>query len=824
MLGPGDVIGGFVLEGLLGRGGMGVVYRARQLDLDRLVALKVISPEWAQDSEFRARFRREARLAAAVEHPNVLPVYEAGEKDGVLYLAMRLVEGADLDALVRHSGPLQPARAVQIIRQVAAALDAAHARGLIHRDVKPRNVLVADEHAYLADFGVARRADTGATLTGPGGWAGSVDYAAPEQIRGEQPDARSDIYALGGVLFWAVTGRVPFPRETPEATLWAHVTDAPPRASAVMPGLPSGFDPLIQRALAKARADRYRSAGELAAAADGAAAAHAPPAPDTPTLTSATHAPPSSPPVAAASMATPAPLRRSRPRFVLIALAATALAAAAAVGVTLGTGALQRPGHRRSRTPAAASRGRARRVGKPYDFDGDGRQDIAVGIPGLRHDAGAVAVLAGSAGGMSRRARLLSPSSAGVPERAEPFAHFGDALASADFNGDGYADLAVGAPGERSTRAGRAGAVTVLYGSPHGPGARHAELFLGPSTGAGFGDTRYGAALVAGDLNGDRFGDLVIGAPGADPRPEADIGSGSVRMLFGGPAGLTGAGARTLRRPRAADADFGSLLALGKVDGDRRPDLVEGAPGGEAQPGLPAAPGHASYCAGTRSGPVRCRAMDGASPGGPASLAIGDVTGDGLDDVVEGVPVNGEINAQGAAPAGAVVLRRGTRRGPAHKAMVITQDSPGVKGHNQPSDAFGAAVEIADLDHDGYADIVVGAPGEDSNSGRLTVIRGAPDGYSETGGHLYAEETPGIPGAKVPDDRFAAVLSSLDANGDGLIDVVVGEPGERRGAVKTLPGGPHGLDASRARSFALQPLGPAGPGSPQMTLGRQHSS
>src|SRR4051794_11347191 len=283
MAAAGDVVGGYRLEALIGRGGMGVVYRAAQPGLERDVALKIISPEWSDDPAFHARFRSEARLAAAVEHPNVLPVYDAGEAGGVLYLAMRLVHGPDLSVLVRQVGPLAPARAVAVVAQVAAALEAAHAVGLVHRDVKPSNVLVTDpggaEHVYLTDFGLARLVTGDATATGDGRWAGTADYAAPEQIRGERGDARTDVYAAGAVLFWALTGQVPFPRPTQEAKLWAHLSDPPPAPSAIVPAVPAVVDAVVARALAKAPEDRYASAaafGEALAGALGEAGAPRP--------------------------------------------------------------------------------------------------------------------------------------------------------------------------------------------------------------------------------------------------------------------------------------------------------------------------------------------------------------------------------------------------------------------------------------------------------------------------------------------------------------------------------------------------------------------
>src|SRR5829696_625736 len=262
-----QIVAGFRIERLVGRGGMGVVYEATQLMLGRRVALKLIRPAVARDPSLRERFKRESRLAAAVEHPNVIPLYEAGEDGDILYIAMRFIPGTDLAALIDHEGPLGPRRASRIVRQVAAALDAAHAAGLVHRDVKPSNVLVAEEgpheHAYLTDFGVTKAVDGRADLTSPGRLVGTLDYMAPEQIRGGHVDARTDVYALGCLVHQALTGRVPFRAESDAQVMLMHLDAKPPRMGDHELG---AFDPVIARALAKRPEDRFATAGELAAA------------------------------------------------------------------------------------------------------------------------------------------------------------------------------------------------------------------------------------------------------------------------------------------------------------------------------------------------------------------------------------------------------------------------------------------------------------------------------------------------------------------------------------------------------------------------------
>jgi Protein kinase domain len=267
----GAELAGYRIEAVAGRGGMGVVYRAWHLGLERPVALKVIAPDLAARDEFRARFRRESRLAAALDHPHVLPIYEAGEHDGVLFIAMRWVDGTDLGReLTKSASGLSVDRSVTLTAQVAGALDAAHARGLIHRDVKPANVLLVDEgsieHAYLADFGLAKREDTGG-VTETGRWLGTPDYAAPEQIAGGEVGAEADVYALGCVLFATLTGRAPFERESAVAVAYAQIHDPPPRT-----GVSGAFDDVVAQALAKDPSRRFQSATELATAARTAAA------------------------------------------------------------------------------------------------------------------------------------------------------------------------------------------------------------------------------------------------------------------------------------------------------------------------------------------------------------------------------------------------------------------------------------------------------------------------------------------------------------------------------------------------------------------------
>jgi ABC-type branched-subunit amino acid transport system substrate-binding protein/DNA-binding beta-propeller fold protein YncE len=255
---------GYRLEAVIGLGGMGVVYRAVDLRLNRAVALKLMAPALARDDRFRARFTQESELAMSLEHPNVIPIHDAGEVDGRLFLAMRLVEGGTLRSLLREQGALEPARAVAITRQVANALDAAHAKGLVHRDVKPSNVLLdQNEHVYLADFGLSRRLDEQSARSGDNRSLGTPAYLAPEQIEGGRVDGRADVYSLGCLLFECLSGEPPFARSSRLAVAWAHLEEEPPPVTARNPALPSGVDAVIQRAMEKEPARRYPTCAEL---------------------------------------------------------------------------------------------------------------------------------------------------------------------------------------------------------------------------------------------------------------------------------------------------------------------------------------------------------------------------------------------------------------------------------------------------------------------------------------------------------------------------------------------------------------------------------
>ena len=277
-LAAGSQIAGYRLMEQIGRGGMAVVYRAIDLRLDRPVALKILAPELARDESFRHRFIRECRAAAAVDHPCIIPVFDAGEAGGVLFIAMRYVSGRDVRTLLDREGSLPADRVVSIIEQVASALDAAHARGLVHRDVKPANMLLDSsassgqlDHVYLSDFGLTKQSELTSSLTSTGQFLGTLDYIAPEQIEGSKlVDGRADLYSLGCAAFELLSGAPPFRRDQGVAVIWAQISAPPPRLTDLRPGLPAGIDSVLAKALAKAPSDRYQTCLEFAAALRGA--------------------------------------------------------------------------------------------------------------------------------------------------------------------------------------------------------------------------------------------------------------------------------------------------------------------------------------------------------------------------------------------------------------------------------------------------------------------------------------------------------------------------------------------------------------------------
>jgi tRNA A-37 threonylcarbamoyl transferase component Bud32 len=267
----GSLVDGFRVESLIGQGAMGAVYLAEDTATGRQVALKLLAPEFVKDERFRERFVRESRLAASLDHTHIVPILASGEENGQLYLAMAYIPGADLRELLRREAPLQAERALRLAAQVGEALDAAHAAGLVHRDVKPGNILVGGEdHAFVCDFGLARHVSSVSSLTGDRGFVGTIDYVSPEQIEGGSVDGRADVYSLGCVLFECLAGARPFDRESELSVVFAHLNEPPPLLTDLRPELPQAFDGVFQTALAKSRDDRYSTCGELVGAARAA--------------------------------------------------------------------------------------------------------------------------------------------------------------------------------------------------------------------------------------------------------------------------------------------------------------------------------------------------------------------------------------------------------------------------------------------------------------------------------------------------------------------------------------------------------------------------
>jgi Protein kinase domain len=370
---------GYQIESLLGRGGMGAVYLATHLRLRRRAALKVLFQELAADPGFRERFIEESHVAASLDHPNVIPIYDADEVDGILFLAMRYVGGSDLKTMLDRRSRLPPQEAAAIVAQAASALDAAHSAGLVHRDVKPANFLIEEPngHLYLTDFGIAKLVGT-AGLTKTGSFLGTVDYCAPEQIEGKEVDARADVYALGCVLYQCLTGETPFPKDSEVAVIHAHLMESPPAVSSARSDVPEALDGVLRTALAKhpdsrfdtctALADAVRDAfagGETQRVVAPAAVRPVPalrPEPAPPTT------PLPSPTVPPTKIAAPRP----RGKWPIRVLAAIVVAAGLAAAVVFGTG-----GGRHGSGRSAAMRTFAVQVGNLLEQSANGRREIA---------------------------------------------------------------------------------------------------------------------------------------------------------------------------------------------------------------------------------------------------------------------------------------------------------------------------------------------------------------------------------------------------------------------------------------------------------------
>jgi hypothetical protein len=464
---------------------------------------------------------------------------------------------------------------------------------------------------------------------------------------------------------------------------------------------------------------------------------------------------------------------------------------------------------------AALSPAAAAAPAKPFDLNGDGRQDLVVGTPeaeGTDGEALAALFVRGSrTKTLGSASRLTVAGLGGDPKQA--YSRAGTAVASGDFDADGFADLAVGVPSHyRNEPEFRLiGAVAIVYGGTGFPGSRRAFI-EGPS-----GEhAAFGAALAAGDLDRDGFADLVVGAPGDDADVEFDEvqGSGALHILFGGSDGLDGSRTRVIGRANRDDQAFGEMAALGDIDRDGDLDVFEAWDGAPRWTDDPPTPGHLTMARGGPDGPAVAEWVRGEFRGGPTSLAVGDVTGDGYQDLVAGIGTNDYVGEDEPVPDGAVMIWPGSASGPGRQPITITQDTRGIPGSGQQGDRFGEAVAVARIDRDRFADIVVGAPGEDAARGRVTVIRGGRSGHAAKGHYALAPGVHGLAGKRRGSTAFGGQLALLDHTGDGRLDLSIGvidgrfRPNARlRPAITVVPGKRGGFATRRSAKFRLASFG-----------------
>lgn len=459
---------------------------------------------------------------------------------------------------------------------------------------------------------------------------------------------------------------------------------------------------------------------------------------------------------------------------------------------------------------------------RPFDLNGDGRQEIVAGLPWWSENAreeGAVVVLPGDSGRLFGSPVLLRHESLGLPPGSD-YDQVGQGVASADFDNDGRADLAIGAPGlfpDPANADRPRGGVVVIYGDDALPGSRR-SILPGPPTSDANPFRHFGQSLAAGDLDGDGFPDLVIAATSEDPIGGGYEGGGGIYVLWGSSAGF--AGGEPIGRPLSSNVGFGSHFALGNIDAGRRLDLFEGAPGFMNRKRR-TWPGHLNQVAPRRGGTPTIHVVRRAMRGGPSAMAMGDVTGDGSDDLILGLSRNRPYVGLKDAPPGALLIWRGGRRGLAERPLRIDQESPGIPGGNQSDDLFGSAVAVARVDRDRYADMVVGAYGEDRSLGRVTIIRGGRKGYSRKRNRTLSRGMKGVPGTVKGFPWFGKELSVLDVNGDGQRDLIVGATGDYYGAgsINVFPG----FRTRHARVFQMRSFGQHPPNSDSygtMQLGR----